>query len=292
MYERILFPTDGSEVASTAFEYVLDLAADTGATVHVLNVADTTRDSISRIGEDVVDILEREGERIVESAADRAAGRGVEVVTDVRQGQPARAIVEYADHYDVDLVAMATGGREGVGQHLLGSVTERVVRTASVPVLTLLPDDDFAGRYPARRLLVPTDGSDCADAALETGIDLASATGAALDLLHVLDTTGLGINVRSEDYSDRLDAAAEEVLDEAERRAEASSIEAVARAVEHGPVVESIRSYVEANGVDLVVMGTHGRTGLDRYLLGSVAETVVRTSPVPVVTVRAPGSED
>lgn len=137
MYDQILFPTDGSERSDAAFNHVLEIAADHGATVHILHVADTTRDSVTQISGDVVDVLEREGDRIVEEAANRAAERGVSTATEVHQGGVLESIVAYADEYGIDLIVMPTRGRTGLERTLLGSVTERVVRHASVPVLTI-----------------------------------------------------------------------------------------------------------------------------------------------------------
>lgn len=121
MFDRILFPTDGSDGASAAFDHVLDIAADHGATVHVLNVADTTHDSVTRIDGEIVDVLEREGEEIVEAVADRAADRGIETVTKVLQGGVAETIATYAGEHEMDLVAMPTRGRTGFDRLLLGA---------------------------------------------------------------------------------------------------------------------------------------------------------------------------
>lgn len=139
MYERILFPTDGSENAAAAFEYALDLAETYDATLCVLFVADTNRDSLTVIGTDVVDALEREGQSVVDDLVDRATDRGVTVVSDVVQGDPYLTIVDYVDAAAVDVVVMATHGRTGLDRVLLGSVTERVLRSVAVPVLTVNP---------------------------------------------------------------------------------------------------------------------------------------------------------
>lgn len=140
MYDRILFPTDGSDAANAALDHALDLAANRGATLYILNVADTARDSVTLIDGDVIDVLERDGEKIVEAAAERAAQRGVSTVTDVHQGRVPETIVSYVEEFDIDLVAMPTQGRTGVEQILLGSVTDRLVRTSPVPVLTIPVD--------------------------------------------------------------------------------------------------------------------------------------------------------
>ncbi len=279
MYERILFPTDGSEGAAAAFDHVLDVAAGTGASLTVLNVADTTRDSVTVVDGEVVDALETEAERIVAEAAERARGRGVEVETETMQGAPAETIADYGA--DFDLVAMPTHGREGVSRLFLGSVTERVVRRSETPVLTLGPEANSS--YPYAHILAATDGSDTAAAAVDAAVGVAGLTGAAFHALSVVDAAGLGV----EDYTEELSDNAERAVDAATERAEDAGLESVVGAVESGDSVhEAILDYVEEHDIDLLVVGTHGRTGFDRFLIGSVAEKLVRSAPVPVLVVR------
>jgi len=137
MYDRILFPTAGREGAAAVLDHVLDIAATHDATLYVVYVADTTHESVTRVGGTVVDALEREGEQIVEETAQRAERRGVSTVTDVLQGGVSGTITAYAEEHDVDIVAMPTHGRTGIKRVLLGSVTEKVVRTTPVPVLVV-----------------------------------------------------------------------------------------------------------------------------------------------------------
>ncbi|MEF8756928.1 MAG: universal stress protein [Halobacteriales archaeon] len=292
MFDRLLFPTDGGEGAEAVLDHVLDLARAHDATVYVLYVADTTRDSATRVGGEVIDVLEREGEDVVEAAADRARDAVVDAETEVLQGQPYETIVGYADTVDADLIAMPTRGRTGLERLLLGSTTERVVRQSEGPVLTIRPDADF--RHPFENVLVPTDGSDPARAALARAVDLATVEGANLKLLSVVDVAGLGVDVRAAVGTEALIGTAEEVLEEArEFAAGAGELEPTSATVETGASVHgTVLEQVEDRDVDLIVVGTHGRTGFDRYLLGSVAEKLIRTSPVPVMTVRgSSGSE-
>ena len=136
MYDDLLFPTDGGDGAETGLERALEAARTFDADLHVLYVADTARDSVTNVRGTVVDALEEEGEEIIDEYAARADEAGVEAVDVVLQGRPHEVIVEYAEEH-VDLVVMPNRGRESVAEHLLGSTTERVVRTSSVPVLTL-----------------------------------------------------------------------------------------------------------------------------------------------------------
>ena len=286
MYDEILFPTDGSDGADDVFDHVLEIADAHGSRVRVLNVADTNQPSVLREGGDVLDVLKEEGKRIVGDTADRARERGVSVITEVIQGQPYRTIVDYADSHGVDLIVMPTHGRQGLERFLLGSTTERVIRRAEVPVLTVKPDADSVG-YPYGSVLVPTDGSDCAMAALSTGVDVVKAEKASLHLLSVVDIMSLGVDVRSDIRIELLEESANEILEEAFDFAENAGIDPVSKTIEYETSIhEAILSYIEDNDIDLVVVGTHGRTGFGRYVLGSVTEYLVRTSPVPVLTVR------
>lgn len=149
MYETILVPTDGSEAAERAAAEAVALAAHHGATVHALYVIDVTAIAWATaedtdLGADVGNLreaFERDGARATAAVADLAADRGVEAVTTVEEGVPFRAILEYADEHGVDLVVMGTRGRRGLDV-VFGSTTERVVRRAHVPVLTVRYEPD------------------------------------------------------------------------------------------------------------------------------------------------------
>lgn len=286
MYDQILFPTDGSEPAETVLDYALQIASEHEATIHILHVADTSRDSLVRIRGDVIDVLEQEGEEIVGKAAQRATERGISVVSEVLQGDPYRTIADYSKQSDIDCIVMPTHGRRGVQRFLLGSVTERVINTAEVPVIAVNPDRDRPLTYPPQRILVPTDGSRGAELALTEGTNVASATGATLHLLHVVETGSLGPDARSVLKEGELSERAHEVMREASERVEETSLDPVTSVIEHGEPSKMIRDYIAENGIDLAVLGTHGQTDFSRYVMGGVSAKLVRTSPVPVMWVR------
>jgi nucleotide-binding universal stress UspA family protein len=141
VYDTILVPTDGSEGAERAVSHALDVAAQYGATVHVLYVADTRAalefDEAGVDGQMVVDALVNAGERAVERVAADARAAGVAVETAVERGGPVETILDYAERVDADLLVMGTHGRSGLDRVLLGSVTESVVRRSDRPVLTV-----------------------------------------------------------------------------------------------------------------------------------------------------------
>lgn len=141
MYETILVPTDGSQGADAAAAHAVDLAKIHGATVHALYVADVRMSPIdsSMDHDEVVALVEESETHPTASLLDRAKEAGVPAVEAIRLGIPHNCIEAYADDVGADLVVMGTHGRTGVEHALLGSVTERVVRTLDVPVLTVHP---------------------------------------------------------------------------------------------------------------------------------------------------------
>lgn len=287
MFDQILFPVDDSDPCEAVTDHVLAIAADHGATLHVLNVADTTELSLTRVQGEVVDALVGEGERLVEEIADRAQRRDSTTVTEVLQGKPDTTIVEYAADRDIDLVVMPTHGRQNLERLLLGSTTERVLRRAETPVLTVRPEQDRIPDYPYSSVVVPTDGSDSATDAVGVGIDLATHGEAAFHALSIVAVSGLGEGLVGDDGFEAVDDRARAVVDDAVARADDAGVADTTGAVDHGlSIYEEVIAYVEEHDISVIVVGTRGRSGIERYLLGSVAEYLVRTAPVPVLTVR------
>jgi len=138
MYDNILVPTDGSAASEGAVDHAIELAKQYDATLHALYVVDTGAYSSMEVGSDIViEALQEEGNQAVERVASEADDAGIRVETSVRTGIAHRAIVEYVSEEAIDLVVMGTHGRTGVGRFLLGSVAEKVVRTADAPVMTV-----------------------------------------------------------------------------------------------------------------------------------------------------------
>lgn len=141
-----------------------------------------------------------------------------------------------------------------------------------------------------RRILLPTDGGEAADRALAHAVDLAAQYDADLHVLYVVDAGAVTGDIEIGTIVEEFESAGERTLEDVADRANEAGLERdrittkLARGTPHRVILE----YATSRNVDLVVMGTHGRTGLDRYLIGSVAERVVRLSPVPVLTVRQP----
>jgi nucleotide-binding universal stress UspA family protein len=285
MYDNILLPFDGSDGAAEVLHHASELAHWADATIQILYVADTTRDSVTVVEGETVDVLEQEGEEIVEEAAKTLDTLGVSYDTDVVQGNPAPTIVDYAERYDHDLVVMPTHGREGISRYLHGSVSEKVVRLSPVPVLTVRMQPNETLEFPYENILIPTDGSDASIHAAEHILSLAASLGATVHVLSVVDEAALGLDVRSTVASEESEGAASGAVESIASEAEERGVTNIVRHIEHGTPAEVILDSIESNDILAVGMGTTGRRGTERILLGSVAEKTVRSAPVPVITV-------
>ncbi|MFC7167407.1 universal stress protein [Halospeciosus flavus] len=147
MYERILVPTDGSDVAEVAIDHAVDLAEKYDAEIHALYVVDVDAVSFGLGAEQVdrirqghfgeMDELEERANDATGAVAEAAAEHGISAVEEVRVGRPHAVIADYAEDEDVDLVVMGSHGRAGVSRAILGSVTERVLRSTHRPVLVV-----------------------------------------------------------------------------------------------------------------------------------------------------------
>jgi nucleotide-binding universal stress UspA family protein len=291
---RILVPTDFSATSDEALDYAKILAGQFGASLHVLHAFEdpfTTTAFASNLyatlplslrAELLTDVERRLADRLPADQKTRFNG-----TTEVLSGQPAKVIVDYASAIQADLIVMGTHGRSGVAHLLLGSVAERVVRAAIAPVLTIRT----APATSVTQILVPTDFSATADAALEYAFLLATRFGASVQLLHVLDDPFVTDGFTAEAYIAEAPTLRTAMLQDAQARLKhrAETREGgvtVTSEVLFGHGAKTIAEYAAERDVDLIVMGTHGRTGVAHLLLGSIAERLVRTAPCPVLTVR------
>lgn len=291
MYDDILIPTDGSGGVKSAIEHGLSLADWYDATVHALHVIELT-DIQAELLPDVPADWEREGDRATQEVASRAREFDVDVVTEVSRGTPYEVILDYVDDHDVDLIAMGTHGRSGLEKFLLGSVTERVVGGVTVPVLCVRRSEKRAEMPPAElsyeRILVPTDGSKSARRATDHALELARTYGGTVHALNVVDRTAYAPRPGLE-WDELEGTLAEAGKRSTERIADAADEMGltVVTAVRDGVPHRVIGQYADEHEIDLIAMGTHGRTGLAKWVIGSVTERVLRSSVIPVLTVKS-----
>lgn len=299
---KVLYATDFSERSEAALPHALWYAREFGAELHmlhamVLHAADPANPELDFPDlEEAYDEIRRWSAARLEATAGRIDDAGVPVKRVEERGiAAAPVILEYARENEVDLIVLATHGRRGVRRILLGSVAEEVVRHAARPVLTVRPNGAEEHGEPPRSLLVPIDFSEHSDRALAYAGALADRTGAELHALHVVTELAYPDPYFAEAAQIRAmaKAAYEEVPEAMQRNLrEVLGEDADVRThLETGSPASTIVRVAEEEAVDQVVVSSHGRTGLERMLMGSVAEGVVRRAPCPVLTVKAFGRD-
>ncbi|HET9223488.1 MAG TPA: universal stress protein, partial [Roseiflexaceae bacterium] len=242
------------------------------------------------------DLLRQSAEDYLERQAAQLRAAGVETTFEVRIGAPAEIIVEVAEREQATLIAMATHGYSGLKRWALGSVADKVLHAANVPVFVVRGSaQPLIGERSLRRILVPLDGSALAQQALPLAVELAMSTRAELILLTV-QAPRLGDSldgVSSYPHSDELLAALRDrVLGELGDLADElcqQQVPIIPVAAEGFPA-EAIIDEAARRHVDLIVMATHGYSGIKRWALGSIADKVLHAATTPVMLVRAKDS--
>jgi nucleotide-binding universal stress UspA family protein len=289
MYERILIPLDGSETAEAALAYAELLPSRRARLIQVQpNILGPVRADPSlweawqqARQDDAAVYLERAGQSL------RRQGRTVEAT--FRVGDPTAEII--AGAADADLIVMTTRGRGTAGRALFGSVADSVARQVPIPTLLVRVDEHPMTGPPVTRVVVPLDGSALAEQALPVAAAVATDLGVPVHLVRVLDLDALRASVQA-----GIDAAsayiqsqesvqrhAEEYLAERAQELRNRDLAVTAEVLTGSPALTLLDAIRRD---DLVVMTTHGRGGVRRWLLGSVADKLVRAAAAPVLLVR------
>ncbi|NHZ73783.1 MAG: universal stress protein [Nitrospirae bacterium] len=298
---RILFPTDFSNTAKQALTHALFLAEQFEAELHMLHAVilhesdprdpDRHFPEPSDILNRLVEIADSEMAEIMRQHESRTFTIREAKVRGYSAGE---VILEYAKEHDIDLVVMGTHGRRGPARLFLGSVAEEVVRHASCPVLTLREAESPRTIEAMEKILVPVDFSPYSEEALSYAKELATLYGAGLQLLHTIEEPAYpyfynpGVTFSPIEHLEALRVKAEEAMDKLLAETKGPEVPAE-RFVATGRPSSEIAGFAEEHGSDMVVIATHGLTGLERLLVGSTAEHVVRLAPCPVFTVKSFG---
>ncbi|UCE86889.1 MAG: universal stress protein [Deltaproteobacteria bacterium] len=294
--ERILVPTDFSRPSTHAVAYAVGLARVHGSRVELLHSYGIPARAMgqydSSLPGDVLATLRDAAARKLLKTFEKVKAEGVDVDMRVTDASPAEAIAASATRLSVQLIVMGTHGRSGLKHVLLGSVAERTVRLAPCPVMTVKepPLEAEAGRF--RKILVPTDFATEARAALELASDLAATSGPAEVIVgHAYCVPAEIEALVAAEGDPRVHAFTQTLLAEMERLIEPLTEDGVSASfrLRAGNPERVIVDTANEEGVDLIVMATHGRTGLSHVLLGSVAERVLRLARCPVITVSSRG---
>ena len=300
---HLVVPLDGSRLAEQAIPFAQALV-DLAGKITLLQVVPDPEPIHGLLGKQIATPAE------VRAAYEQAASQylngavklvaaGVIAEPHIAVGDPEEQILYFAATESVDLIVMASHGRGAVGRWMFGSVADKVARASTVPVLIVHPPDAEAppAAVTLRRVVAPLDGSELAAEALPVAAVYAKRLGVPVHLVQAVDLAALlpsvtpgpvpGLAVTGEVYDkmiDELQSQAEKTLREgADQLAQAGV--AVTTKVTIGPAIAVIS---EATGPgDVLVLTSHGRGGFTRWLMGSVAERLIRTGAVPVVLVPA-----
>jgi nucleotide-binding universal stress UspA family protein len=290
---QILCPVDLSDISRHAIDHAVLMARWYKAKItalHVCNPIVIPSADFAVVGYGPPGVLTDEE---VKQARERAvaclaAANAIDVDVRIESGHPASQILECAASLPADLIVIGTHGTGGFEHLLLGSITEKVLRKAPCPVMTVPPHAHTASKLPFKRLLCPVDFSDPSLAALQFAFSLAQEGDAELTVLHAFEwlpddepLTNRPINVP--EYRRELE---HDVAERLQTFVSAGNGRRPAIRLVHGKAYREILGAATEGSADLIVMGVHGRNALDLMLFGSTTNQVVRRATCPVLTLR------
>ncbi|MDA1129160.1 MAG: universal stress protein [Chloroflexi bacterium] len=305
MYEKILVPLDGSKTAETILPNVVKLARASDAKVVLISVdtsgpdagpnAGRSQSSWGDLGNGLATLEKPDAQMkaYLDSSANMLAEMGVKAMTASATGDAAEEILAYADEHGCDLIAMSTRGQSALRRGLMGSVTDAVVRASNVPVLAVGPKtvkgSDLGGSI--RSVAVPLDGSETAEAILPHVEKLAELLSLEVVLLRVVRMVPWAygayesVPVDTTDIEASLEEEAKEYLSTVEARLTAKGIKCRSEVL-HGLPWDKIVAFAGNTSGMMVAISTHGRSGIKRLVLGSVADMIIRSLETPALVVR------
>lgn len=310
MLKRVLLPLDGSELAEVVFSYARELAAKLDLDLVLLHVVSPHERDLVPLHQAYVDraaeVLRRESEELQKKAGMQPGGGRVAARGELAVGHPGEEILNCAVKHDVDLILLATHGRSGIKRWALGSIADKVLRASKIPVCLVragLPEEIAHDKWPRTTMLVPLDGSELAESVIPHVQALAEQWGPEeVDavLLRVCEpvvvssdyppTAGLTWKEHEQRELTRPKTECEEYLAGVQKRLEGLGLRTRSVVLEGKPADE-ITEYCRDNPVGLIVMCTHGRSGISRWAYGSVADRVLHGSCSPIFLVRAQKSD-
>ena len=297
MFNRILVPLDGSNLAEKVLPAACYLAAQYKATLILFHVVE--KDSPNEVhGQHHLQTV-GEARAYLNQVVRQLSSSQISVMQDVHEVQEvgvAQTIRNHAEELHADLIVLCAHGNGGLRDMLYGSIAEQVIRQSDIPVLFIRPDTvkDLTMR-PIRQILLPLDGSKTHEVAIPVAVSLAAKCGAKIRLLSVVPTAetlpvkdAITSRVSPRATALALDISAQEAekyLLNISRELTLQKV-AVSEVVLRGNVASKMIETVEAEDIDLVVMATHGHTAIDAHWVGSLTPRFLPKTPVPVILVR------
>lgn len=293
---RILYATDLSSTSEPAWDEARRLGRLFNAEILLLHVVSpplvfpVEGYFPPEVYADLLRTARRDAEKGFDRLLGSVAGSGLKVRIRLEEGVPAASrILEVATDEAADLLVVGTHCRTGLPRAMLGSIADRMVRQATCPVLTVRPVPERAPRREIRRICYATDFSPTARAAWPYVVAIATAAEAEVDLVHVTFEPVADRHLPADAIGRMAQLLREQGQIEVERFLERSTLPRERIHVRLSPGVPGEQIVHQAQAADLIVMGTHGWSGIVRWMLGSVAHYVIQTAPCPVLTI-APAS--
>ena len=293
-----MVPLDGSEFGRHAIPWALAIAEPAGARVDLVHVLAPPYDLGAPEGDklvlaEAIDSQHTATEQRLRDLADRLRlGTGIQFSSAVVEGNTADALLRYADESATDLIVMTTHGRSGLARAVLGSISDQIVRRSRCPVLLARPHRHIAEEREAAAVsdvLVPLDGTVTGEAILVLALEVCRLTGAACTLLHVivpeLLLTGAAVPVALADQRVTLteQPRADTYLATLAARFQDGAVPVTTAALRHADVESGILEYCAAHPVSLIAMATRGTRGLERAMLGSTMDELLRKTHLPLL---------
>jgi nucleotide-binding universal stress UspA family protein len=307
-FERILIPLDGSSLAEGILPVATDLARRINARIDLLSVVDPESTELpsflhfEQLGpsgtitmgrlistEDIQQDRIRTADEYLRGVVESLRRNGIRVGMETTVGDPAQQIVAKARRDHIDVIAMATHGRSAIGRGLLGSVTDKVTHSSAVPILVVRTAEGSSPE-PISRLVVGLDGSTVAEAALDSALELAKSLGVPMSLVRA---TSSGARAGAYGFEPDFAPAAIFPITDGEARKYLDTITAsqskldldVETRVGPGSAYDEIQVVATEHPGSLIVLATRGRSGLTRWVLGSVTSRTIRSSDSPVLVI-------
>lgn len=299
MYEKILVPLDGSELAEVALPYAEELAGKLGSEVTLLHVCESEEAQYHHMHQLYIQKMVAATKRGAKQYFEKPGDKAIKVRSATLSGHPAEQIVDYAEKQCIDLIVIATHGWSGIRRWVLGSVADKVVRATKRPVALIrargVHHHTFA-KGTLNKMLLSLDGSKEGEAVIPYVEELASRLNGDVILLHVVPHPSPVYAVPGETVQIPYSQAEVELL----KVNAGSYLEKVANALKekHIKVTFEVKAGNTGNEIikladevhaDLVAMSTHGWSGITRWALGSTADKVLNAGNTPLLLVRSPG---
>ncbi len=301
MYQKMLVPLDGSELAEVVFPYAKELAGRLDIDIVLLYVSTPGLSQFTPMRrayiKQAAETIRRQSKAIQKKTGIPRSNKLLKVRGELTEGCPAEEILRYADENAIDLILVATHGRSGNKRWAMGNVADKVLRAG-------IPDETPYDQWPKKTKIAPLDGSELAESALPHAEALAKQRDnklvevlllrvcepPALPSYYVPEISEMPLNWGQYEQQEiaKSKQVAQQYLARVEKRLKDSQISNVRSAVLVGKAADEIVDYVNKNPFSLLVIASHGRSGLSRWVHGSVADNVLQGVSSPILLIRPP----